>query len=249
MQTQQLFIPFNLSCKSQALRLQKPGLAIFACAFMLSYGNMTQADTTTGAKAVSDTTESRVKSKSKTHKKKSAVNSKARKNEQTVPILKEGEGLSKNSKESVSTVKAKSKSIKSDTVELKEMVVTSGRAKNLLGLTGSASQGEVSQAQFEYRPLARNGELVELIPGTIATQHSGSGKANQYFLRGYNLDHGTDFTTIVDGIPMNMPTNRKAAPKPSIEALPLRRNNATKGSHSQMINALPVAANRTAAPR
>jgi hypothetical protein len=174
---------------------------------MLSYGNMTRADTTTEAESVSDATELRVKSKSKTHKKKSAVNSKARKNEQTAPLLKEGEGLSKNSKESVSTVKAKSKAIKSDTVELKEMVVTSGRAKNLLGLTGSASQGEVSQAQFEYRPLARNGELVELIPGTIATQHSGSGKANQYFLRGYNLDHGTDFTTIVDGIPMNMPTN------------------------------------------
>ncbi len=103
--------------------------------------------------------------------------------------------------------KAKPKPKKDQVTELQEMVVTAGRGKNLLGLTGSASQGEVGQAQFEYRPLARNGELVELIPGTIATQHSGSGKANQYFLRGYNLDHGTDFTTIVDGIPMNMPTN------------------------------------------
>ncbi|MEQ1621095.1 MAG: TonB-dependent receptor plug domain-containing protein [Methylococcales bacterium] len=79
-----------------------------------------------------------------------------------------------------------------------------GRAKNLIGIAGSASQGEVSQKQFEYRPLSRNAELVEVVPGAVATQHSGSGKANQYFLRGFNLDHGTDFTTIVDGIPMNM---------------------------------------------
>ena len=106
------------------------------------------------------------------------------------------------------TVKAKSKTSKNTTVELEEMVVTEdGRGKDLIGMTGSASQGEVSQAQFEYRPLSRNGELVEVVPGAVATQHSGSGKANQYFLRGFNLDHGTDFTTYVDGIPMNMPTH------------------------------------------
>lgn len=93
------------------------------------------------------------------------------------------------------------------TEELGIVEVASGRAKNLIGLTGSASQGEVSQAQFEYRPMSRNGELVEVVPGALATQHSGSGKANQYFLRGYNLDHGTDFTTIVNGIPMNMPSH------------------------------------------
>ncbi len=90
-----------------------------------------------------------------------------------------------------------------DVVEVEE----DGRGKNLIGQTTSASQGEVSQKQFEYRPLSRNGELVEVIPGAVATQHSGSGKANQYFLRGFNLDHGTDFTTYVDGIPMNMPTH------------------------------------------
>ncbi len=82
-----------------------------------------------------------------------------------------------------------------------------GRGRNLIGIAGSASQGEVSQKQFENRPLSRNGELVEVIPGAVATQHSGSGKANQYFLRGFNLDHGTDFTTYVDGIPMNMTTH------------------------------------------
>ena len=95
-----------------------------------------------------------------------------------------------------------------DTVELQEMVVTGdARSKNLIGMTGSASQGEINQAQFQYRPLSRSGEVLEVVPGVLATQHSGSGKANQYFLRGFNLDHGTDFTTYVDGIPMNMPTH------------------------------------------
>jgi len=109
---------------------------------------------------------------------------------------------------SEAVVKAKSKTSNNGTVELEEMIVTAdGRANDLIGMTGSASQGEVSQAQFEYRPLSRNGELVEMVPGAVATQHSGSGKANQYFLRGFNLDHGTDFTTYVDGIPMNMPTH------------------------------------------
>ncbi|WP_442498937.1 TonB-dependent receptor [Methylobacter sp. sgz302048] len=92
-------------------------------------------------------------------------------------------------------------------VELKEMVVEAGRENDLIGTTGSASQGEVRQAQLEYRPMSRNGELMEVVPGALANQHSGSGKANQYFLRGFNLDHGTDFTTYVDGIPMNMPTH------------------------------------------
>ena len=91
--------------------------------------------------------------------------------------------------------------------ELGEIKVTSGRSRSLLGLTESASQGVISQEQIEFRGMSRPGELVELIPGMIATQHSGSGKANQYFLRGYNLDHGTDFTTVVDGIPMNLPSN------------------------------------------
>jgi len=89
-----------------------------------------------------------------------------------------------------------------DTVEVEE-----GRGKDLIGIAETASQGEISQKQFEYRPLSRNGELIEVVPGAVATQHSGSGKANQYFLRGYNLDHGTDFTTYVDGIPMNMTTH------------------------------------------
>lgn len=113
-----------------------------------------------------------------------------------------------NTEQGKNTKKAKSSKKVEKAEELEAVQVEEeGRAKNLIGLTGSASQGEVSQKQFEYRPLSRNGELVEVVPGALATQHSGSGKANQYFLRGFNLDHGTDFTTYVDGIPMNMPTH------------------------------------------
>lgn len=68
----------------------------------------------------------------------------------------------------------------------------------------SASEGLVIADQLGQRPVARLGELIEFIPGMIATQHSGEGKANQYFLRGFNLDHGTDFATFVDGMPVNM---------------------------------------------
>jgi len=88
-----------------------------------------------------------------------------------------------------------------------EAVVVEGRGADLIGVADSASQGEVGRPQFEYRPLSRVGELVEVVPGTIATQHSGSGKANQFFLRGFNLDHGTDFNATLDGVPMNMPTH------------------------------------------
>ncbi len=82
-----------------------------------------------------------------------------------------------------------------------------GRAADLLGQTDSASTGFIGQPEFEFRPLSRPGELVEVVPGMMATQHSGNGKANQYFLRGFNLDHGTDFSAMVDGVPLNMPTH------------------------------------------
>jgi len=57
------------------------------------------------------------------------------------------------------------------------------------------------------RPFSRVGEALEIVPGLIVTQHSGEGKANQYFLRGFNLDHGTDLAITVDGMPVNMPTH------------------------------------------
>ena len=71
----------------------------------------------------------------------------------------------------------------------------------------SATEGYVSAEQLAERPISRSGELMEFVPGLIVTQHSGEGKANQYFLRGFNLDHGTDFYTEVDGLPVNMRTH------------------------------------------
>ncbi len=88
-----------------------------------------------------------------------------------------------------------------------EEVLVEGRAANLVGLADAASQGRVGQAQLEPRPLLRVGEVLETVPGTIVTQHSGSGKANQFFLRGFNLDHGTDFSASVEGAPINLPTH------------------------------------------
>jgi hypothetical protein len=89
---------------------------------------------------------------------------------------------------------------------LDEMVVY-GREGDLVGEADSPSQGEVGSAEIDARPFLRRGELLEAIPGMIVTQHSGDGKANQYFLRGFNLDHGTDFSTTVDGMPINLPSN------------------------------------------
>ena len=82
-----------------------------------------------------------------------------------------------------------------------------GSYDNEIGVWDSASQGAVTRDDIERRPLLRPGEVLEAIPGMAVTQHSGDGKANQYFLRGYNLDHGTDFATWVAGMPVNMPTH------------------------------------------
>ncbi len=86
-------------------------------------------------------------------------------------------------------------------------VVVEGRGTNLIGVATAASQGVVGQEQLRLRPILRVGEVLETIPGTIVTQHSGSGKANQFFLRGFNLDHGTDFSASLEGVPMNLPTH------------------------------------------
>jgi hypothetical protein len=86
-------------------------------------------------------------------------------------------------------------------------VVVRGRSDSLVGVAESASQGTVGAKQLEERPLLRPGEVLETVPGLIVTQHSGEGKANQYFLRGFNLDHGTDFATYVNGVPVNLPTH------------------------------------------
>lgn len=83
-------------------------------------------------------------------------------------------------------------------------------AENLVGIASSASQGAITAAQLEARPIMRPGEILETVPGLIVSQHSGEGKANQYYLRGFNLDHGTDFSTMVAGVPVNTPTGAHA---------------------------------------
>ena len=88
-----------------------------------------------------------------------------------------------------------------------DVVVIRGRADSQVGVADSASEGTIGAEEIEERPLARPGEVLETVPGLIATQHSGGGKANQYFLRGFNLDHGTDFATFIDGVPINLPSH------------------------------------------
>src|SRR5450830_905629 len=86
-------------------------------------------------------------------------------------------------------------------------IEVSGHYDNAVGSADAASQGTINGTLIANRPALRTGELLEFVPGMIVTQHSGDGKANQYFLRGFNLDHGTDFATFVDGMPINMRTH------------------------------------------
>jgi Carboxypeptidase regulatory-like domain/TonB dependent receptor/TonB-dependent Receptor Plug Domain len=82
-----------------------------------------------------------------------------------------------------------------------------GRADDLVGVASSATQGTVGASEIGDRPILRSGEVMETIPGVIITQHAGGGKANQYFLRGFNLDHGTDIAISLDGMPLNLPSH------------------------------------------
>jgi outer membrane receptor protein involved in Fe transport len=86
-------------------------------------------------------------------------------------------------------------------------VTVEGHYLNGLGSSDAASAGSITAGLIASRPALRTGELLEFVPGVIVTQHSGDGKANQYFLRGFNLDHGTDFATFVDGMPVNARTH------------------------------------------
>jgi outer membrane receptor protein involved in Fe transport len=79
--------------------------------------------------------------------------------------------------------------------------------EDLQGMATAASEGVVTLKQLRSRPVLRAGDLMEAVPGLVATQHAGEGKANQYYLRGFNLDHGTDLVTFVDGVPVNLPTH------------------------------------------
>ena len=82
-----------------------------------------------------------------------------------------------------------------------------GHYDNAIGSSDAASQGSIRAELIKARPALRPGEVLEFVPGMVVTQHSGDGKANQYFLRGFNLDHGTDFATSVGGMPVNMPSH------------------------------------------
>ncbi|HEY8615903.1 TonB-dependent receptor [Phenylobacterium sp.] len=86
-------------------------------------------------------------------------------------------------------------------------VVVFGRGEAKVGVAHTASEGTVAGSDLLVRPLLRVAELLEAVPGLVAAQHSGSGKANQYFLRGFNLDHGSDFTAYVDDVQMNLRTH------------------------------------------
>jgi hypothetical protein len=82
-----------------------------------------------------------------------------------------------------------------------------GREDDLVGIAESATQGTVGQTEIQDRPILRSGEVLEAVPGLIITQHAGGGKANQYFLRGFNLDHGTDIAIFIDDMPLNLPSH------------------------------------------
>jgi outer membrane receptor protein involved in Fe transport len=91
--------------------------------------------------------------------------------------------------------------------DVPETVIVFGRAEHQIGIAAAASEGSVGGADLTVRPVLRVAELLEAVPGLIAAAHSGSGKANQYFLRGMNLDHGTDFTAVIDDVPWNFRTH------------------------------------------
>ena len=90
---------------------------------------------------------------------------------------------------------------------LERVTVSGQHYDNAVGSSDAASQGVIRADLLKHRPALRPGEVLEFVPGLVVTQHSGDGKANQYFLRGFNLDHGTDFATTVNGLPVNMPTH------------------------------------------
>src|SRR5437868_7851871 len=101
---------------------------------------------------------------------------------------------------------ARAQSAGPDTRYGEEIEIT-GHYENAVGSSDSASAGRITSQLVEDRPILRPGEVLELVPGLVITQHSGAGKANQYFLRGFNLDHGTDFLTTLDGMPFNLRTH------------------------------------------
>ncbi|MBB3859373.1 hypothetical protein GGQ88_000613 [Novosphingobium hassiacum] len=89
---------------------------------------------------------------------------------------------------------------------VRQIVVTASKL-DVIGIAATSSEGSITRQEVEQRPAYRVGQYLESIPGLAVTSHSGEGKANQYLLRGFNLDHGTDFATWVDGMPVNQRTH------------------------------------------
>jgi hypothetical protein len=94
-----------------------------------------------------------------------------------------------------------------DSEQVPEQITITASRLNLLGTAASASEGVVDDEELQLAPVYRPGQLFETVPGLIVTLHSGEGKANQFLMRGYNLDHGTDLATFVDDMPINQPTH------------------------------------------
>jgi TonB dependent receptor/TonB-dependent Receptor Plug Domain len=92
-------------------------------------------------------------------------------------------------------------------LQVYDEIKVTGRGSDMVGIADSATEGVVGHQELERRPMLRPGEVLETVPGLMISQHSGAGKANQYYLRGFNLDHGTDFSITVDSIPINQPSN------------------------------------------
>ncbi len=86
-------------------------------------------------------------------------------------------------------------------------IVVTASTQDVLGTATTSSEGAITRQEIQRRPAYRVGQYLEAIPGLSVTSHSGEGKANQYLLRGFNLDHGTDFATSVDGMPVNQRTH------------------------------------------
>ena len=88
-----------------------------------------------------------------------------------------------------------------------EQILVTASTKNLLGRASTAGEGSITAQEVRLRPIYRPGQLLETVPGLEVTSHAGEGKANQYLLRGFNLDHGTDLATFVDDMPVNERTH------------------------------------------
>jgi hypothetical protein len=84
-----------------------------------------------------------------------------------------------------------------------QRVLVEGARASQLGIMDAASAGTIGAKELAQQIAYRPGELLEAAPGLVVSQHSGEGKANQFYLRGFNLDHGTDLATWVDGMPVN----------------------------------------------